>query len=133
MALTYPSLVGYATESFTPSADLSGGSDIRTRPGVLASGNGVVAYLTVLAVNTATGKYVPHDPTSAVAGVNVAVALAGGTVDTTGADQNIPVITAGDFNVAACTFHASLVTEAAKIAVFGPAANVILRHLSYGV
>ena len=75
MALTYPNAAGYAVETFVPSGDLSGASDIISQTGTIVSGAGTIVYLQVLGIITASGKYTKHAP-AAVDGSQNAVALA---------------------------------------------------------
>lgn len=64
--------------------------NLSRRQGVLASGSGVVLAGTVVAIVTATGKYVPLD-TEAVTGAEDAAGVLFDTVDATDADQDCVV------------------------------------------
>lgn len=131
MALTYPVAASYATESFTPSGDLAGTSDIITQTATIVSGTGTVVYLQVLGRVTASGKLAKHNP-GASTGVETAMALAAYAVDATSGDVTCQVITAGEFAMDALTYHADTDTEAEKLAVFGPTSAIKVKKLAYG-
>jgi len=131
MALTYPVAASYATESFTPSGDLAGTSDIITQTAVIASGVGTVVYLQALGRVTTGGKLKKHNP-GASTGEEVAMALAAYAVDATSGDVTCQVITAGEFSMDAITWHADTDTEAEKLAAFGPTSAIKVKKLAYG-
>ena len=131
MALTYPNAAGYAVETFIPSGDLSGASDIISQTGTIVSGAGTIVYLQVLGIITASGKYTKHAP-AAVDGSQNAVALACFAVDATSGDVVTKVYTAGEFAMDALTWNAATNTDALKLAVFPPTSAIKVRKLAYG-
>ena len=118
MALNFPPVAGIVNESFTPSIDMIGDADVITQTATIASGAGVVVYLQVLGLVTASGKLVKHNPAGADGSQN-ATALAAYGVDATSGDVVCQVITAGEFAVQSLTFNAATNTDALKLAVFG--------------
>ncbi len=131
MALTYPNAAAYSTESFVPSGDLSGSSDIIQQKAVIVSGTGTVVYLQVLGTITASGKLTKHAP-AAVDGSQNATALAAYAVDATSGDVTCNVITSGEFSMDALTWNAATNTDALKLAVFGLNSPIKVRKLAYG-
>lgn len=119
----FPPVAGVASESFTPPTDNLGTSDIETRRVTAKSGE-AWSYLQVLGRITASGKFVKHAP-AATDGSEVAVALAAYAVPTLAADTTVSVIVEGEFDIAGCTFDASITTDAAKLAVFDPITSQI--------
>lgn len=130
MALTFPPVASGSTETFTPSVDIAGDGEVKTRGVTIASGNGTIAYLQVLGRITTGGKLAKHNP-GAADGSQVAVALAAYPVDATSADVTCEVIVSGEFNTASCVFHADTDTDAEKLAVFPIGSPITLKKNAY--
>lgn len=131
MATTFPSVASVTTETFTPFQAYAGDHPVTTQVATIASGAGALVYLQVLGKITASGKLTVHNP-AAADGSQVAVALAAGPFDATSADVTCPVITEGVFSTQAVTFHASVTTDAAKLATFPIGSNIVLKKLAFG-
>lgn len=102
-----------------------------SRPVTLAGGQGVLPTFTVLGLVTATGLWVAHNP-AASDGSEVAAGVLAYEVNTGSAEVVASVFTRGDFTLQALTFHASLTTDAAKLAQFPPAAAIGARVVRFG-
>lgn len=101
--------------TYTPSHLFAGEADIVTEEFTVASGTGVCAKGTVMAL--LSGKLVKHDPT-ALTSAATAITILTQPVDATSADVKVAGYTAGFFNHDALVWHASLTTLAARQAVF---------------
>lgn len=95
----------------------TGSKNVHTRPVTIASGQ-VLAAFTVMAISAASNKAVPHDPTSADAGIKKALFILPHAIDTTLGDKVEPVIDGGDYNPEALIWHAETDTNDERIAAF---------------
>lgn len=123
---------GPATETFTPPHLFAGSAEVATKPGVLASGQGVVVLGQVLGLLTASGKFAKHTP-GATDGTQNAVAVAAFPVDATAADANLSVYIAGEFSVDALVFNAATNTDALKLAVFPVSSRIVAKKRFFSV
>lgn len=126
--MAYPPVVSRSVESYTPGVIYAGMNDVTTQPATLTAATYV--YLQVLGRITASGKLKAHDP-GASDGSQVPVALAA-YPQVAAADAAAEVITSGEFAVSALTFHASLTTDAAKIAAFPVGSAIIVKKTAFG-
>lgn len=126
--MAYPPVVSRSVESYTPGVIYAGMNDVTTQPATLTAATYV--YLQVLGRLTASGKLKAHDP-GASDGSQVPVALAA-YPQVAAADAAAEVITSGEFAVSALTFHASLTTDAAKIAAFPVGSAIIVKKTAFG-
>lgn len=126
--MAYPPIVSRSVESFTPGVIYADDADVTTQPATLVAGT--YTYLQVLGRITASGKLTACDP-AAVDGSQLPVALAA-YPQVAAADAAAEVITAGSFAVSALGFHASLTTDAAKIALFPVGSNIIVKKTAFG-
>lgn len=126
--MAFPPVVSRSVESYTPGVIYAGMNDVTTQPATLTAGTYV--YLQVLGRITASGKLKAHDP-GASDGSQVPVALAA-YPQVAAADAAAEVITSGEFAVSALAFHASLTTDAAKIAAFPVGSTIIVKKTAFG-
>lgn len=104
--------------SFDRTKLFAGDSPVNTDDGyVVASGQGAVPKYSVVAVLTATGKLVKHNPAGADGSQN-AIGITTQAVDASAADQKVAIYTAGTFNAAALTWNVATDTMAERKAAF---------------
>ena len=129
--MTYPVLASGTTplDTYTPTQFIVGSSDVITTPYTVTQAGTALAVGTVLGQITASGKMV-YNETTASDGSQTAVAVLAVPLASATGDVVAPCYVAGEFNVAALTFDASVTTTAAKLATFGPASPIKLRSLA---
>lgn len=101
----YGGMPGYGTTQTQTFPEVLASTDLQAKmPGgvLLAGGNGVIKKGTVLGKVTATGKFVPYNPT-ATDGSQTAVCILDNDQDTTNGDVGASAWIAGIFNSAALT------------------------------
>lgn len=79
--------------------------------------DGIVPKYTVVAKNTTTNKYVPHNPAGANS-TNVAIGITLQEVNTLNGDAEVPIYLGGVFNHKALVWHATLTTLEQRKNVF---------------
>lgn len=126
--MDYPQVASRSVESFAPGHTYAGISDVVTAPAIVVAGTYV--YLQVMGRINASDKLKAHDP-AASDGSQVAVALCAIPAVYT-ADATPEVIVSGQFNIEAVTFHASITTDAAKLATFPIGSQIVLKKTAYG-
>lgn len=126
--MAYPPIASRQVESFTTGVVYAGMNDVTTQPATLVAGT--YTYLQVLGRITASGKLTAHNP-GASDGSQTPVALVS-IPQVAAADAGTEVITSGEFAVSALTFHASLTTDAAKIAAFPVGSRIIVKKTAFG-
>lgn len=112
-------VAGFTSEgSYSPTQLFAGDSDVVTDDGyVVASGQGVVPKYSVVAILTASGKLVKHNP-AGNDGSQFAIGITTQAANATSADAKVAIYKAGYFNHAALTWNASTTTLALRKAVF---------------
>jgi hypothetical protein len=126
--MAYPNIASRSVESFAPGHIYAGISDVITAPATLVAGT--YTYLQVLGRVTATGKLMAHTPGAADGSQNAVALCAFPAVYA--ADATPSVIVSGEFNIEALGFHASVTTDAAKLATFPIGSTIILKKTAYG-
>jgi hypothetical protein len=126
--MPYPNTASRSVESFAPGHVYAGISDVLTAPATLVAGT--YTYLQVLGRVTATGKLTAHNPGAADGSQNAVALCAFPAVYA--ADATPEVIVSGEFNIEALTFHASVTTNAAKLATFPIGSTIVLKKTAFG-
>ena len=119
MAIVDKDLAAGAIEgTFSPTQLLAGDAEVNTDDGyVVANGQGVVPKYSVVAVLTASGKLVKHNPAGADGSQN-AIGITTQAVNAAAADQHVAIYVGGVFNHEALTWAAATDTLAKRKAVF---------------
>lgn len=102
--------------SITVDELFAGSSEVVTEPVVFASGADVAKWAVVGRI-TASGKCVLCNP-GAADGSETPIGIAVESASAAGADAAGNIYIAGDFNIAALTWHAGFTTDIAKKAAF---------------
>lgn len=131
MAVIYPSIAGFSSESFTAPQGFALDSDVIDQSATIVSGAGTIVFGQVLGMITASGKLTKHAP-AASDGSQIAVAVAAYPVDATSADVVAKVYTAGVFAMDALVYNAATNSDALKLAVFPLTSTLKVRKLAFG-